>query len=635
MIINACIQQAGCVCIGLSVKNKQIMNLLATLPRFTNRQLIMKNETAKLPSRTRSRAVFWGLYFVTILVVILKGPDFSIPVWDIGNDDAMRLVQVRDLLSGQSWFDVTQYRLGFEAGTPMHWSRLIDLPIAAILWLASLTLAQDWAEAVTMTLWPLALIAPTLWAMHRASVRFGGVRAGPFGYLFAIIAIVTTRKFEIGALDHHNVQMMLMAFILMAMMHSKNHARDGVIIGVLAALSVAIGLEMLPFIATISLMIGVNWVWSGAEAKSKTILFSATFAGTMIAVFLLTGPDFSATVFRCDAFGRELLIIGVTGAMGLWALAATISTKTRLVRAGGVLLLGGVVILVAVNFAPQCLGNPYAPLYPDVAREWLGRIAESRSLLEVIAAGRLKNLGFLAIPIIAILYTIYSAREPDFRLRAIALLLILVGAYAMMFYQIRGLFFLLLLCAIPLAAMMGRVYGHYKDSKSPMAGVLFIVLLFASIPNTWIVGAARLKGGEPQASEGEPRGVFKDCYRPRVFDALAALPAGMVAASTDLGVQVMLSTPHRALAANFHRNQDGIQAGIDLMNADMADAKDLLAEWGVDYVVLCANDFGTKDWAETQPDGLWANLYDGNIPEYLTPVSEGNESLLYIYKTQP
>jgi hypothetical protein len=26
-------------------------------------------------------------------------------------DDAMRLVQMRDLASGQSWFDLTQYRL--------------------------------------------------------------------------------------------------------------------------------------------------------------------------------------------------------------------------------------------------------------------------------------------------------------------------------------------------------------------------------------------------------------------------------------------------------------------------------------------------------------------------------------------
>ncbi|OUS08435.1 hypothetical protein A9Q96_03015 [Rhodobacterales bacterium 52_120_T64] len=595
----------------------------------------MKNESAKLSTPARSRAIFLVLYFVTICAVILKGPSFSVPVWDIGNDDAMRLIQVRDLLNGQSWFDVTQYRLGFEAGTPMHWSRLVDLPIAAILWLTSLLLKQEWAEAVTLAIWPLGLIAPTLWAMYHASVRFGGERAGPFGYLFAIIAIVTTPKFEIAALDHHNVQMLLMAFILMAMMHEKNHARDGVIIGVAAAFSVAIGLETLPFIATVSLMVGANWIWSGAETKAKTMRFSGSFAATLLAVFLFTRPDFSTTIFRCDAFGRELLIIGVSGALGLLALAATISEKTRAVRAVGVLFLGGAVVLVAVVFAPQCLGNPYDPIYPDVAREWLGRISESKSLLWVISEGQLKNFGYVVIPIIAILFTIYLISTPVFRLRAIALLLILAGAYAMMFYQIRGLFFLLQLCAIPLAAMMGRVYGHYKDSKSFMAGVLFLSLLFATIPHTWVVGVARFGSSEPETSDGEPLGRFKDCYKPDEWNALTVLPAGLVATSTDLGVYVMLATGHRALAANFHRNQDGIQASIDLMSADMPDAKRLLTEWGVNYVVLCKNDFATKALANRYPDGLWNRLYSGDIPEYLTSVSGEAESLLYIYKTQP
>ena len=43
-------------------------------------------------------------------------------------DDIMRLLEVRDWVGGQSWFDVTQYRLNPPAGAPMHWSRLVDVP---------------------------------------------------------------------------------------------------------------------------------------------------------------------------------------------------------------------------------------------------------------------------------------------------------------------------------------------------------------------------------------------------------------------------------------------------------------------------------------------------------------------------
>src|ERR1044072_5729070 len=44
-------------------------------------------------------------------------------------DDNMRIMQVRALLAGQGWYDLPQHRL---AGSNIHWSRLVDLPIAAL-----------------------------------------------------------------------------------------------------------------------------------------------------------------------------------------------------------------------------------------------------------------------------------------------------------------------------------------------------------------------------------------------------------------------------------------------------------------------------------------------------------------------
>ncbi|MGJ3628423.1 hypothetical protein AB5I41_18450 [Sphingomonas sp. MMS24-JH45] len=48
-------------------------------------------------------------------------------------DDNMRMMQVRGLLAGQGWFDLTNYRLNPPAGFNIHWSRLVDLPIAALI----------------------------------------------------------------------------------------------------------------------------------------------------------------------------------------------------------------------------------------------------------------------------------------------------------------------------------------------------------------------------------------------------------------------------------------------------------------------------------------------------------------------
>ena len=48
----------------------------------------------------------------------------------LSTDDAMRLVEVRDLIGGQGWFDLFQYRMDPPSGLSMHWSRVIDAPLA-------------------------------------------------------------------------------------------------------------------------------------------------------------------------------------------------------------------------------------------------------------------------------------------------------------------------------------------------------------------------------------------------------------------------------------------------------------------------------------------------------------------------
>ena len=63
------------------------------------------------------------LVILTNLVTLL---DWKFP----DPDDELRLVQVRDLLSGQGWFDLHQYRINPANSPVMHWSRIVDLPIA-------------------------------------------------------------------------------------------------------------------------------------------------------------------------------------------------------------------------------------------------------------------------------------------------------------------------------------------------------------------------------------------------------------------------------------------------------------------------------------------------------------------------
>ena len=95
------------------------------------------------------------------------------------NDSTLRLVEVRDLIAGQGWFDLHQYRMGLDDGLLMHWSRLVDAPIAAIvLAVRALTGSQAAGETAALIIWPFILFGhrdlPA--ASHRKAGRWRGSR---------------------------------------------------------------------------------------------------------------------------------------------------------------------------------------------------------------------------------------------------------------------------------------------------------------------------------------------------------------------------------------------------------------------------------------------------------------------------
>src|SRR5215468_861427 len=118
------------------------------------------------PTETRPRTANHGF---TVLLLCLAGaaalavPSLRNGIFDaMSTDDAMRLVEVRDLLAGQSWFDLTQHRLDPPQGSLMHWSRLIDAPIAALILMLRPLLGAAAAEQAALMLWPTLLLAAAL-----------------------------------------------------------------------------------------------------------------------------------------------------------------------------------------------------------------------------------------------------------------------------------------------------------------------------------------------------------------------------------------------------------------------------------------------------------------------------------------
>ncbi|MEO1487879.1 MAG: hypothetical protein AAFR88_00365 [Pseudomonadota bacterium] len=90
-------------------------------------------------------------------------------------DDTMRLIQVRDLLGGQGWFDVSQYRADAPGGgVPMHWSRLVDLPLALIMLVLTPFLGAANAELAALVITPLLVLGVAMLLAARITWRLIG-----------------------------------------------------------------------------------------------------------------------------------------------------------------------------------------------------------------------------------------------------------------------------------------------------------------------------------------------------------------------------------------------------------------------------------------------------------------------------
>ena len=130
-------------------------------------------------------AAYFGIGLPRLLEIWGLGPYFD-------TDDAMRMVQVRDLLAGQSWYDMTAWQLDPPHGMFSHWSRVVDAPVAGLVLFFRLFLDDVFAERAARIAFPALMTAGLFVAgLHAArvfakeSMRLFGIAAMLFcGVLF-------------------------------------------------------------------------------------------------------------------------------------------------------------------------------------------------------------------------------------------------------------------------------------------------------------------------------------------------------------------------------------------------------------------------------------------------------------------
>jgi hypothetical protein len=573
-----------------------------------------------------------GLLFLVVPLWLVASSAFQGSLGSIGpdGDDVMRLVQIKDLLNGQDWFDPHQYRMGLDGGTAMHWSRLADLPILVLFSLFDLFLPSEVALVWAYSAWPPLSVLVVLGGLYMGARQIGGA-AGAFACLVLSVFIYATHyRFSPGAIDHHNLQLGLMAVAMGLALDPKRRTSRSVGAGAALAASVAIGGEVYVFVAATCAFVALDWVVAGRTAMRSAVGFGAGLAAGLELAFFATVAPSQYAVVACDALSSVSLLAGMAGGFGLAGAALLTSGRIWWLRLGALGLVGAACGATLVLVGPDCLSNPLNDLSPDVKTLWLDRVDEARSILSA-RPDRVATMGFsLGISILALGLSLFGLYRRQ-RVRANILFVgLLVSALAMTLYQMRFYVFGHLFAVIPLGLWVADVYRNGK-AHSP-SSVAYIGALALSLPFLWAVPGLLVS---PQA-ETDKMGDKTDCLQDSLFSTLNTVPAGRILASADFGPMVLNRTGHSVLQGNYHRNHEGISQAIGLWLSDVGETRSRLAGAGIDYVVTCRVDAETTLMSAHDPDGFAARLKRGDVPDFLEsiPIEPGSKTPSRLYRVR-
>src|SRR3982751_878020 len=200
-------------------------------------------------------------------------------------DDNMRMMQVRGLLHGQGWFDLRQYHLNAPFGANIHWSRLVDLPIAGLILLLRPLIGGAAAERWAVGIAPLLPYLLLLFSLALTMRRLVHPRAYPLAFAALFFAGSTNGMFMPERIDHHGWQLALLALAIAAMADPKK-LRGGLTLGLATALSLIIGLEMLIYLAVIGAATVLFWVADQSERERVQAYAVSLSAATAIGFLL-------------------------------------------------------------------------------------------------------------------------------------------------------------------------------------------------------------------------------------------------------------------------------------------------------------------------------------------------------------
>jgi hypothetical protein len=560
-----------------------------------------------------SAALIWSGW---TQIVTLEG-------WD--PDDALRLVQLRDLLNGQSWFDTNQYRMNPPEGAPMHWSRLVELPLAAIILLLRPLFGQPVAEMIAGTAMPLLLLGWISYMLSRIATRLASSEAGVAAALMTLSTGALLIQLRPMRIDHHGWQL-AMAVLALSTMYWSDIRKAGLVLGLALAVWLHISLEGAPMTAAFFLLLGLRWVRNRHEGE-RLFWTVASFAIVSLLLFFATQAGGLAAPTWCDTVSPPHVGAILLATLVILPAIRFLPDDVRIrLAAAGIAGVGALALLFLS--APQCGFGAFGNMDPLVREYWYSKISEGLPVWNQSWRTSV-NLGAgLLCGVVSWLVLRGTLKREDRRkIDTIGFFLfygLLLSIFVIRTISVATAY------AIPVTAVLiALLFKRYRRSKIALRRVglvaLMLVLLVPGAAISSLVPAKQKESGQ-KAKAGRLQ-TNEECQSALSVQALATLPKGTFLAPFDMGPMILAQTPHQVLASSHHRNEQAMHDHIQIFRAEPVAAHRLMQARGINYLAVCPQEAELGFYAKKDPNGLWAQVKKGNVPAWLDPLPDKGEGI--------
>lgn len=558
----------------------------------------------------------WALVSV-VLIIQSWSQITTLSGWD--PDDQLRLVQLRDFLNGQSWFDATQYRMNPPDGAPMHWSRLVELPMALLVLALRSLFGQHGAEMLAGTMVPLLLLGWITFMLAKIAERISSREAGFVATLITLSSSTLLMQLRPMRIDHHGWQI-AMAVLALSTIFWTNSRTAGRVLGLALAVWLHISLEGAPMTAAFFLFLGVRWIrdWAQGQRLFWTLL---SFCAVSMLLFLATQSQGFYAATYCDTVSQPH-IFGILFATAVMLGAISYlpaDWRLRLVAAC-VASIGA--LLIIFNIAPQCLGGAFGNLDPLVREYWYSNIKEGLPIWHQDWRTALGLMAGLLAGAICWVMLLRKAKGDD-RAKIVSMGFFLLYGLLLSLVVVRTISVASAFAVPVTAAFIAMLFKRYRQSKIPVQRVALVAVMLALLVPSVVVTA--LTGLMPAAANKATQAAEmknEKCQSATSVAALAKLPSAIFIAPFDMGPMILAQTPNKVLASSHHRNEHAMHDHIEIFRSQPAVSYRLMKAHGITHLAACENEAELDFYEKEDPKGLWAQLSKGKSPDYLEPLAD-------------